>query len=80
MLVVSGKAYSLLEYNDDMTGVLVQCTFANTPVVSPDNKKPRQAGFKVFQIVALHRCHRGAALPSMNGLSDFLARFQHHSE
>ncbi|HII3136047.1 TPA: hypothetical protein ACY3HD_003739 [Enterobacter asburiae] len=64
----------------DMTGVLVQCTFANTPVVSPDNKKPRQAGFKVFQIVALHRCHRGAALPSMNGLSDFLARFQHHSE
>ncbi|SAG02449.1 Uncharacterised protein [Enterobacter hormaechei] len=33
---------------DDMTGVLVQCTFANTPVVSPDNKKPRQAGFKVF--------------------------------
>lgn len=50
---------------------------ANTPVVSPDNKKPRQAGFKVYQIVALHRCHRGAALPSMNRLSDFLARFQH---
>lgn len=31
-----------------MTGVLVQCTFANTPVVSPDNKKPRQAGFQVI--------------------------------
>ncbi|WP_336340818.1 hypothetical protein [Enterobacter cloacae] len=32
----------------DMTGVLMQCTFANTPVVSPDNKKPRLAGFRVF--------------------------------
>lgn len=60
-----------------MTGVLVQCTFANTPVVSPDNKKPRLAGFKFFQIVALHCCHRGAALPSMNRLSGFLAHFQY---
>lgn len=50
-----------------MTGVLVQCTFANTPVVSPDNKKnPGWRGLEFFQIVALHRCHRGAALPSMN--------------
>lgn len=32
----------------DMTGVLMQCTLANTPVVSPDNKKPRLAGFRVF--------------------------------
>lgn len=37
-----------------MTGVLVQCTFANTPVVSPDNKKPRQAGFQVFFKLSLY--------------------------
>ena len=55
----------------------MQCTFANTPVVSPDNKNPGWRGLEFFQIVALHRCHRGAALPSMNGLSDFLARFQY---
>ena len=48
MLGDSGKAYSVPQWIDDMTGVLVQCTFANTPVVSPDNKKPRLAGFKVF--------------------------------
>lgn len=59
-----------------MTGVLVQCTFANTPVVSPQNKSPDWRGFRYIQIVAFRRCHRGAALPSMNGLSDFLASFQ----
>jgi len=38
----------IFRIHGDMTGVLVLCTFANTPVVSPDNKKPRQAGFQVF--------------------------------
>jgi len=61
---------------DDMTGVLVQCTFANTPVVSPESKSPDWRGSRYVQIVAYVRCHRGAALPSMNELSKFLARFQ----
>ncbi|MWT62740.1 hypothetical protein GP939_33030, partial [Escherichia coli] len=39
--------------------------------------KNQQAGFKFFQIVALQRCHCGAAIPIINELSDFLARFQH---
>lgn len=41
----------VLGFNDDMTGVLVQCTFANNPVVSTDNKKPRQAGFRSLSCV-----------------------------
>ncbi len=49
---------------------------ANTPVVSPESKSPGWRGSRHNQIVASHRCHRGAALPSMNGLSNFLARFQ----
>lgn len=36
----------------DMTGVLMQCTFANTPVVSPKNKNPDWRGFRYIQIVA----------------------------
>jgi hypothetical protein len=32
----------------------------------------------MFKLFAFCRCHSGAALPSMNELSDFLARFQHH--
>lgn len=52
MITVSTKMFTWYQgqdiVRDDMTGVLVQCTFANTPVVSPDNKKPRQAGFQVF--------------------------------
>lgn len=48
-----------------MTGVLVQCTFANTPVVSPESKSPDWRGSRYFQIVASHCWHRGAALLSM---------------
>ncbi|WP_234099685.1 hypothetical protein [Enterobacter roggenkampii] len=32
---------------DDMTGVLMQCIFANTPAVSPESKNPAQAGFSL---------------------------------
>ena len=60
---------------DDTTGVLMQCIFANTPVVSP-KKTPRVRGLHVNYIVAYRRCHRGAALPSMKQLSIFLARYQ----
>jgi hypothetical protein len=49
---------------------------ANTPVVSPESKTPRWRGFRHVQIVASPRCHRGAALPSMNRLSEFLGENQ----
>lgn len=49
---------------------------ANTPVVSPESKSPDWRGSRHNQIVASHRCHRGAALPSINTLANFLARFQ----
>lgn len=49
---------------------------ANTPAVSPESKSPDWRGSRHNQIVASHRCHRGAALPSMNGLSNFLGRIQ----
>ena len=65
---------------DDMTGVLMQRISRIPLSYRRITKNPGRRGLKFFQIVALHRCHRGAALPSMNGLSDFLARFQHHSE
>jgi len=62
---------------DDMTGVLMQCIFANTPVVSPESKNPALAGSSLCSnCVASHRCQCGAALPSMNKLSIFLAHFQ----
>ncbi|MBJ5866954.1 hypothetical protein JGL56_04315 [Salmonella enterica subsp. enterica serovar Derby] len=52
MITMSTKMLTWFQGRDngrgDMTGVLVQYTFANTPVVSPDNKKTRQAGVKVF--------------------------------
>lgn len=37
---------------DDMTGVLVLYTFANTPVVSPESESPDSRGFRYNQIVA----------------------------
>lgn len=49
---------------------------ANTPVVSPESKTPHGRGFRHVQIVASHRCHRGAALPSMNELSKLLGENQ----
>lgn len=49
---------------------------ANTPVVSPGSKSPDWRGSRHNQIVASHHCYRGAALPSMNGLSNFLGRIQ----
>ena len=41
-------------------------------------KTPPKRGFKICSLRASRRCHRGAALPSMNGLFIFLARFQLH--
>lgn len=55
----------------------MQCIFANTPVVSPESKNPDWRGSHYIQIVAFLRCHRGAALPSMNGLSNFLGGIQY---
>ena len=40
-------------------------------------KTPRWRGSRYIQIVRFRRCHRGAALPSMNGLSNFLCSFQY---
>jgi hypothetical protein len=34
----------------DMTGVLMQCTFANTPVVSPQKKAPTGGAFVIFKL------------------------------
>ncbi len=31
---------------DDMTGVLMQCILANTPVVSPESKNPALAVYR----------------------------------
>jgi len=40
-------------------------------------KNPLSSGFRNLFVKAFRRCHRGAALPSMNELFIFLARFQH---
>ena len=32
--------------SDDMTGVLMQCIFENTPVVSPESKNPALAVYR----------------------------------
>lgn len=53
---------------------------ANTPVVSPESKNPALAGFSLWSNCRFLSLPSGAALPSMNGLSNFLARFQHRSE
>ncbi len=49
MITMSTKMFTWCQGQDivrgDMTGVLVQCTFANTPVVSPESKNPARAGF-----------------------------------
>lgn len=64
----------------DMTGVLMQCTFANTPVVSPESKKPLKGASHRIKFFASHRCHRGAALLSIFELSKFLVCFQYKCE
>lgn len=44
-------------------------------------QKPRAGGVLViFKLFAFRRCHRGAALPSMNGLSNFLGSFQYQTQ
>lgn len=50
---------------------------ANTPVVSPESKNPASAGFSLYSDCRFLPLPSGAALPSMKGLSDFLARFQY---
>lgn len=66
---------SEMQYGD-MTGVLMQCIFANTPVVSPESKNPALAGLSNILDCRFLSLPSGAALPSMNGLSDFLGGFQ----
>ena len=52
---------------------------ANTPVVSPESKNPALAGFSLYSNCSLFVAAIVAQLmPSMNELSDFLARFQLH--
>ena len=62
---------------DDMTGVLMQRISRIPLSYRRKAKTPRWRGFRYIQIVASHRCHRGAALPSMKELSNFLAHFQY---
>lgn len=50
---------------------------ANTPVVSPESKNPASAGSSLYSDCRFLPLPSGAALPSMKGLSDFLARFQY---
>lgn len=52
---------------------------ANTPVVSPESKNPALAGFSLCSNCRFLSLPSGAALPSMNGLSNFLARFQYQT-
>ncbi|EAS6485268.1 hypothetical protein D4S77_17685 [Salmonella enterica] len=53
---------------------------ANTPVVSPESKKPLKGAFHRIKFFASHRCHRGAALLSIFELSKFLVCFQYKNE
>jgi len=50
---------------------------ANTPVGSPESKNPALAGFSLYSNCRFLSLPSGAALPSMNELSNFLARFQY---
>lgn len=50
---------------------------ANTPVVSPESKNPARTGSSLYSDCRFLSLPSGAALPSMKGLSDFLARFQY---
>lgn len=50
---------------------------ANTPVVSPESKNPARAGSSLYSDCRFMPLPSGAALPSMNGLSNFLAHFQY---
>lgn len=50
---------------------------ANTPVVSPESKNPAKAGSSIYSDCRFLSLPSGAALPSMNGLSNFLAHFQY---
>lgn len=52
---------------------------ANTPVVSPESKNPARAGSSLYSDCRFLSLPSGAALPSMNGLSNFLARFQYQT-
>ena len=61
---------------DDMTGVLMQRISRIPLSYRRKAKTPHWRGSSYIQIVASHRCHRGAALPSMNGLSKLLGENQ----
>ncbi|WP_404676994.1 hypothetical protein, partial [Raoultella ornithinolytica] len=49
---------------------------ANTPVVSPESKNPALAGFSLCSNCRFLSLPSGAALPSINELSNFLGEIQ----
>ena len=49
---------------------------ANTPVVSPESKNPAMAGFSLCSNCRFLTLPSGAALPSMNELSELLGENQ----
>lgn len=58
----------------------MQCTSRIPLSYRRKAKTPRWRGSRYIQIVAFRRCHRGAALPSMNELSNFLGSFQYQTQ
>lgn len=62
---------------DDMTGVLMQRISRIPLSYRRKAKTPHGRGFRYIQIVAFLSLPSGAALPSMKGLSNFLAHFQY---
>lgn len=68
--------------HDDMTGVLMQRISRIPLSYRRKAKTPHGRGLRYIQIVAFCRflsLPSGAALPSMKGLSNFLARFQYQT-
>lgn len=62
---------------DDMTGVLMQRISRIPLSYRRKAKTPHGRGLRYIQIVAFCRCRVAQLMPSMKGLSDFLARFQY---
>lgn len=62
---------------DDMTGVLMQRISRIPLSYRRKAKTPHGRGFRYIQIVAFCRCRVAQLMPSMKGLSNFLAHFQY---
>lgn len=63
--------------HDDMTGVLMQRISRIPLSYRRKAKTPHERGFSLYSDCRFLSLPSGAALPSMKGLSDFLARFQY---